>query len=178
MPEPLENQYYLAGHIARSHGVDGTVLIVPVIEAAQPELFDSVELVRLQNERSDLIPARIDTVKIQEKDDRISFFVKFEHINNRNEAEEITRMPVFIDKGQVENSLAADDPLISFKVLNEMGDYIGIVDSVIHNPAHPILEISTDTLKILVPFVDEYIDEVNEDEQTICCKNLDQLDVL
>lgn len=178
MPEPIESQYFVAGHITRSHGVDGTVLIVPVVEVADPALFNDVTLVRLQNERGDLIPARIGSVKVQQKDDRISFFVKFEHINNRNEAERITRTPVFVEKDQVKNILAESHSWISFEAYNERDDYMGTVEGVIQNPAQSILEISTGDGYKLVPCVDHYIAAVDEDSGVVRFKNMDQLEGL
>lgn len=168
----------MAGHISRSHGVDGTVLIIPVLEAADPALFDDIELVRLQNERDDLIPARIDSVQIEEKNDRLSFFVKFVHINNRNEAEKAGGSPVFVDKSKVEHIISVPHSLISYRILNEQEEKIGMVEDAMENPAHLILRVSTDNGNLLIPYVDEYIVEMDEENEIIRCKNLDQLEAL
>ena len=45
MLEPIENQYKKIGYIARSHGVQGDVLINPEFYA--PTLFDTLDLVRI-----------------------------------------------------------------------------------------------------------------------------------
>lgn len=172
---PIEDQYFLAGHVNQSHGIDGTVLVIPVEEAANPALFDDVTLVHLQNERGDLIPARINSVNVQQKEDRISFFVKFEHINNRNEAEAIGKTPVFIDRSVIEGVIAEAHAWSTFKVVNRHEEVVGEVTDVIENPAHPILEVSTQQGQYLVPCVDEYVVAVDEDHQTIKCCNLERL---
>ncbi len=178
MPQPIERQYFLAGHISRSHGVDGTVLIVPVLEAADPTLFNNIELVRLQNERGDLIPARIDSGRVEEKEDRISFFVKFEHISTRNEAENAGGSPVFIDKDKVENIIAESHSWIAFDVFDEQNERIGQIEDVVENPAHLILNVSIGSGSLLVPCVDEYIVETDEENEIIRCRNLDRLEAL
>ncbi len=178
MPEPVENQYFLIGHIARLHGVDGTVLIIPVPEAETPALFDDIELLRLQNERGDLIPARIASVRFQQKDDRLSFFVKFEHIANRNEAEAVNGFPVLAAKNKISHLIPENDNYISFEVFDNKKDRIGVVEDTIENPAHSILEVSTESEELLIPFVDEYIQEVDEENSVIYCRNLDRLKAL
>ena len=87
MLEPIENQYMLIGYIARSHGVKGEVLVISEIEA--PALFDEVDLVLLQNERGDLFPARVSSVRVDQQPGRLSFFVKFEHVTDRTQAENL-----------------------------------------------------------------------------------------
>src|SRR5680860_72579 len=99
MLEPIDHQYFLIGYIARSQGVDGTVLIIPELYA--PTLFDDIDLVRLKDARGDLIPARIESVQVQEKNDRLSFFVKFDHITDRNQAEMLKTNEVFVAREKV-----------------------------------------------------------------------------
>lgn len=164
----------MAGHISRSHGVDGTILIIPVAKAANPELFDDIDLVRLQNKRGDLIPARINSVRTEEKKDRISFFVKFDHINDRHEAEEARGTPVFIAKNKIEDKISKTHSYIAFDVFDD-DKRVGSVEDVIKNPAHPILSVSTDGGTILIPFADEYVVEADEADEKIYCKNLQQL---
>lgn len=172
MPKPIENQFILIGHLSSSHGIEGSVLMVPTVEAANPELFDDVDLVRLQNERGDLIPARIESVRVQEKDNRLSFFVKFEHINDRNSAESVKGSPVLAERRQV--TIEPEFSWRQFTVVAD-GETVGQIDNVIDNPAHPILKVSTVDGMILVPTVDEYVERVDEKDETIYCKNLERL---
>jgi 16S rRNA processing protein RimM len=175
MLEPVEDQYKKIGYISRSHGVKGDVLIIP--EVYTPALFDSLELVRLQNTRGDLIPARIESVRVQEKNNRLSFFVKFEHVTNRTRAEELKNASVFADRKMVDHLMDEEAPidLTSFEIHNEHA-VIGSVMDVIDNPAHPILQVFLEGHgQLLIPFVDEYIVGVDEDRQAIYCRNLNQL---
>ena len=175
MLEPIDHQYFLIGYIARSQGVDGTVLIIPELYA--PTLFDDIDLVRLKDARGDLIPARIESVQVQEKNDRLSFFVKFDHITDRNQAEMLKTNEVFVAREKVEHFIKDESTMefASFEVQNEHGSIIGVVDEIMDNPGHAILAVSTDNGKLLIPFVDEYVSSIDEENAMIYCQNLHQL---
>lgn len=176
MLESIDDQYSKIGHIARSHGVQGKVLIIPELYA--PTLFDSLDLVRIEDARGDLLPARIESVRVQEKNNRLSFFVKFEHVTDRTHADSLKQCAVFAEREKVGSLLGDDDDwdyLVSFSIINNEKS-IGTVIAVIDNPAHPILEVHTpEKDQLLIPCVEEYIVTVDEDNQQIQCKNLDQL---
>jgi len=176
MLESIESQYRKIGHIARSHGVQGELLIIPELYA--PTLFDSLDLVRIENARGDLVPARIESVRTQEKNNRLSFFVKFEHVTDRTEADQLRQLAIFARRGDVEHLLnQADDTvdMTTFEIwMNDTG--IGLVVEVIPSPAHPILRIDChNQQQLLVPFVDEYVHSVDADRRRIYCRNLEQL---
>ena len=176
MLEPIEDQYTMIGHIARSHGVKGEVLIISEVNA--PQLFEEIDLAHIQNARGDLIPARIESFRVQEKNNRLSFFVKFEHVSDRNQAEELKSYPVYVLQEKAENLIEDDEAVdyTDFEIRDDQNNNIGIITGIIENPAHLILEVVTDNReKLLIPFVDEYISSVDEDQGIIYCRNLEQL---
>lgn len=176
MLESIDNQYRQIGYIARSHGVQGEVLVIPDLYA--PSLFDSLELVRIKTARGDFVPARIESVRVQKKNNRLSFFIKFEHVTDRTQAEQLKQRTVFADREQIDHLWEDEEPatdFISYEIWS--GDQqIGTVESVLDNPAHPILQITTqDQRQLLVPFTDEYVVAVHSEDQRIQCHNLEQL---
>lgn len=175
MLEPVDQQYVMVGSIARSQGVDGTVLLIP--EICTPELFDTIDLVRLQDARGDLVPARIESIRVQQKNNRLSFFVKFDHITDRNQAETIKNFRVYAAKTAVDHLIKQEssDSFISFEVKDNNDAIVGTVDEIIDSAAHPILVVNTEARQLLIPFVDEYIVSTDEKNAIIYCKNLDQL---
>ena len=179
MLEPIENQYKKIGHISRSHGVQGELLIIPEFYA--PTLFDTLELVHIENARGELVPARVESVRVQEKNNRLSFFVKFEHVSDRTQAETLKNFVVFGDREIVNGLLDSDEQpldLTSFEVWAD-DELIGSVQAMLQNPAHPILEVATATQdQLLIPVVDEYIADLDEENQKIQCQNLHQLQAL
>lgn len=177
MLDSIENQYLQIGHIARSHGVRGEVLIIS--DVSSPQLFDDIDLAHIQNARGDLIPARIESVRVQQNNDRLSFFVKFEHVENRNQAEALKSFPVYLLREKMKNfdeKTEAYPDYTSYTVIDEDGEPVGAVENVIENPAHPILNvITTGEQQLLIPFVDEYVISCDEEQHIIKCQNLDQL---
>jgi|AntRauTorckE6833_2_1112554.scaffolds.fasta_scaffold43517_2 16S rRNA processing protein RimM len=175
MLEPADQQYVMIGYIAQSHGVDGTVLIIPEFYA--PDLFETVDLVRLQDTRGDLVPARIESVRVQQKNNRLSFFVKFDHITDRNESEALKNYRVYVNRHKVEHFMEEQEAhsLVSFEVKNEQNEPIGVIDDIVDNPAHLVLVVQTEHRQLLIPFVDEYVQATDEANAIIHCKNLEQL---
>lgn len=178
MLEPIEDQYQQIGHIARSHGVQGEVLIISQIGA--PQLFDEIDLVHIQNTRGDLFPARIESFRVQQKNNRLSFFVKFEHVPDRNRAEKLKGFPVYVMQERLEPILPENQKntvdYTGFDIVNIDEDPEGTVTDVMQNPAHLILEITlTGGKQLLVPFVDEYVNAVDEEQGIITCQNLNRL---
>lgn len=180
MLEPIENQYLMIGRVNRSHGVNGEVLIISRIYA--PSLFDEIDLLLLQDSRGDLVPARVETVRVEEKQNRLSFFVQFEHVTDRNQAEALKGRSVFVEREIAERlteKTETPDDFIAFDLYDEEDQLIGRVEGVIDNPAHPILQVATvDNRQLLIPYVEEYIASSDEDEKIIRCRNLDQLEDL
>jgi len=176
MLEPVENQYIQIGYIARSHGVAGDVLIIPEVYA--PTLFDTLDLVRIENARGELLPARVESVRVQEKNNRLSFFVKFEHVTDRTQAERLKHFAVFADREMVESLVTQNGASIDFTAFEIWvdGNPVGSVKAVIENPAHPILQVLiNEQEQLLIPLVDEYVNGIDKEAERIQCKNLDQL---
>ena len=180
MLEPIDNQYLLIGYVNRSHGVNGEVLIISDVYA--PTLFDEIDLVHLQNSRGDLVPARIESVRVQEKKNRLSFFVQFEHVADRNEADKLKNSAVYVRREKADPLIDWSDAPVdysAFQVYDENNQHLGEVELTIDNPAHPIIQVATkDDRQLLIPFVDEYISSFDEEQQVIRCQNLDQLEGL
>lgn len=177
MLRPIESEYLQIGYIARPHGVNGVVLIYSDIST--PQLFDNMDLVYLQDTRGDLVPARIESVRVQEKDQRLLFFVKFEHVTDRNQAEQLKNRVVYAERNKaahlVEDEDTTDD-YTSFRIIDENGQPAGEVTGMIDSPAHPVLEVVTrNGNQLLIPLVDEYIRSIDEDAHIIRCQNLSQL---
>lgn len=177
MLEPIDSQYLQIGYIARSHGINGEVLIY--LDLFIPQLFDEVDLVYIQDARGDLVPARVESFRVQEKNERLLFFVKFEHVTDRNQAEELKSRTVYAERSKINHLLEEEDTstdYTSFNVYDEEEQSFGEVTGMIESPAHPILEVATKTeQQLLVPLVDEYIRSIDKASNIIRCKNLDQL---
>jgi ribosomal 30S subunit maturation factor RimM len=68
------------------------------------------------------------------------------------------------------------DDLAGYSVLDTNGNIIGDVIETLENPAHPILRLHIKGKgEVLIPFVDAYVDEVDDDEQTVTVVDIDEL---
>lgn len=175
MTQSQTSQYTEVGYVARAHGTAGEVMIIP--EFAVPDLLQTEDLVRIKNHRGDLIPARIEKLRVDDRKNRISFFVKFDHVADRTEAEQLKGHKIFLEAGKVETLIGEEEEelYMDYEVFDEHDAYVGLVEDIIPNPAHPILEVITDGGHLLVPAVDEYIRSVDEEGRRLYCQNLDQL---
>jgi 16S rRNA processing protein RimM len=98
-------------------------------------------------------------------------------VTDRTQAENLKNFNVFADREIVDSLLDPDDTLdlTSFDVWAD-GNKIGSVNGMMENPAHPILQVVTQEQdQLLIPIVDEYVADIDEETKKIQCKNLDQL---
>lgn len=173
-PDP-NSRFTEIGRVGRPRGLEGVFRFLPnnrlVSHTVEPN-----QIVYIKNERSDLIPARIESVHIEEKRNKTTFFVKLDMITNRSDAEAANDKALFsadtIDY-QTEEEYDSTD-FIGFDISYD-GSVIGSVLDVMENPAHPILEVKYEGGSLLIPYVDEFIEKTDTDNRTIYCKNMDQL---
>lgn len=176
MLQPIDHQYRKVGVIERSHGIDGEVVVTP--EIGDSTLFDEIDLVYLRDHRGDMVPARIERVRVQQKK-QVSFFVKFEHVADRNAAENLRGYFIFLEKDQPLSAVDSVPELpewTGFRLIDEHGSLCGVVREIIENPAHPLLKVERENgSTILVPLVDEYIESSEPERRTLQGRNLQML---
>lgn len=71
------------------------------------------------------------------------------------------------DKPKLEDGTYMIDDLVGLKVFNQKKELIGRVSDVLIMPRHDILEVENSGKKTLIPFVDEYILEVTDEDITV-----------
>lgn len=162
------------GRIGRPKGLDGVVRFMPN-ELFNTGIFDQTDLFYIRNERSDLIPIRIEEFQTESKKNQLSFFVKFDMITNRSEAEMSMNRAIFTEKALISQYLHSemDEESLTGYTLFWDGVEFGVVLDIMDNPAHPILEVKHGIGTVLIPQVDEFIESVDHLEKVIHGKNLD-----
>lgn len=138
-------------------------------------LFDRVDLFYMRNNRSDLIPARLEHVQRETKRNQQSFFVKFDMIASRSDAESAMNRALFVEREHTPAVEPGESPSVVGYTLWYDGKEYGEVLDVLENPAHPILEASHNIGSVLIPVVDEYVERTDHQQKIVFCKNLDQL---
>jgi 16S rRNA processing protein RimM len=180
MAQTVPDRFIEIGRIGKPRGLDGTVRFLPNDNFID-ELFDDVNIFYVRNERSDLVPARLKDVHLEKKRNHQTFFVQFDLIANRSDAEAAMDRALFAEKSVIDElspDLESDFPdspdLIDFDVTYN-GKLFGTVLDVMENPAHLILEVKYEGGVILIPFVDEFVELTHQQNNSISCVNLDQL---
>lgn len=164
--------------IGKAHGLEGVVRVQPEIDSAE-NLLNENQVLYLQNRRGDLIPARIESVRVESKRKMQLFFVKFDRITDRTQAESFQDVPVYSDRSEVTIQAEEKDDwdprdVIGFEVEDSSG-IEAVVTEVLENPAHLIIKMNMKSgLKsILVPWVDAYVLSVDYKNRLMKCQNLD-----
>lgn len=163
------------GRVIKAHGLNGMMKVS--FDERLEQLIPNLVLCYLRNDRGDLYPARISECRPDVSTPHL-FFVQFENISDRTAAEQLRDHAIFIEQQDLPD-LESDQEsefshLIDLEVINVKGERVGTVSDVMPNPAHPILMIITTEGSRMIPLVEHFVDDVNEDR--IRCKNLDELE--
>lgn len=170
----MNSRFKEIGRIGKARGLDGVVRFLPVNDFTD-DLLSPGEIVYTKNKRSDLVPMRIESVHREEKKNQITFFVKFDLIANRSDADAAMDKAVFSDKVIEHEPDESDEPdLTGYTVIYNDSTFGSVLD-LMSNPAHLILEVKTETGVLLIPVVDEFVDHTDHQKKVVYCKNLDQL---
>jgi len=92
------------------------------------------------------------------------FRVLLEGISSESEAKDFLKKSVYVDK--LENQDNINSIVDNFNVYNK-NEYLGIVISTINKTGQTIIEVKMKKKIILIPFVDEFIVEINYDLKKI-----------
>ena len=168
--------FTLIGRVDRSHGLHGEVKII--FEFDEPEILEDIMVVYLRNERGDYFPARISEIRTEEKGNVISFFVQFEHIADRSAAEGLKNSGVYLETEKAQRLIPDEvevTSLLHYDVYNTDGEHIGVIMDIIDNSMQSVINVSSNSGSLLIPYVDHFIVEENHKEESIICQNLQDL---
>lgn len=173
----MSSRLHEIGRVGRPRGLDGWVRFEPISTLASA-ILQVDGIVYVKSNRSGYRPLRIDEYYTEEKRNTQSFFVKFDMITNRTEAEEVKDKALYSDQFDPEDDVDSIDDdrtdYSGYKIIYDE-ESIGSILDVMENPAHSILEAKVGKGSLLIPFVDEFVTEVDHDNRLIHCQNLDQL---
>lgn len=171
----MNSRFTEIGRIGKARGLDGVTRFLPETNFTD-DLLSPGSIVYIKNERSDLVPMRIESVYQEEKKNQVTFFVKFDLIANRSDADAAMDKAVYTDR-EVEpiEAESSDEPDMTGYDVIYNDTIFGSVLDLMSNPAHSILEVKTESGSLLIPFVDEFVDDTDHQKKVVYCINLDQL---
>jgi 16S rRNA processing protein RimM len=101
----------------------------------------------------------------------------FEGIDTMEKAEALTGWQLFIEEDQLlpqPANRAYLHEILGMKVLDRHRGEVGIITNVIRMPAHEVYEVLVDGKKILLPAIDEFVEEFNLGEKYIVIPRVDE----
>ncbi|MBP5407865.1 MAG: ribosome maturation factor RimM [Bacilli bacterium] len=152
--------YYLVGRIINTHGIKGELKIVN--ESSFDRFKKGNILYILKDDKYEEI--KISSVRYQQN----FVLITINDLNNINDVLKYVGLDIYTDKHEaLEEGHYYFDDLIGCNVFDEDNNEIGIVGDIIDNQSQSILEIKTKNKTSLVPFVEEFIKDVDLDNKKI-----------
>lgn len=169
----MSNVWTSVGYISRAHGLNGEVVLEPEFESDDLYTVDLVYY--LGREGSNPVPVRVHQMKLVKKGNQHQFFLKFEHITDRSGAEQIRGYNLYLPTDTIDLSSDQFADLTGYSVVNSSGSMEGTIVDIIDNPAHPLLQVLGDNGTFYIPYVEEYVDEVDVQEQRVVVSGVEEL---
>lgn len=168
--------FRIVAKTGKAHGLDGTLRLFPLSGNRAGSWLNSGTLLYLENRRGERMPVRIVDLRIEEKRNSRLFFVKFDRISNRSDAEQYQECTVFIDRSDYPEP--EEESAEGFEVFDESG-LAGVIEEVIEHPGQTLLRVRQKghgpEKEFLVPWVEEYVLSVDHERRRLNCRNLKHL---
>ena len=164
-------ELYLTGIILRPKGLKGEVKVELVTDF--PESFLS--------RREYYAGLSVDSVeRLRVKKAALSggfAWLFFEGVDSMEKAEGLSGWKLFVEESQLlpqpENRAYLHE-IIGMKVLDRTRSEVGIVTNVLAMPAHEVYEVQVGRKKILLPAIDQFVEEFNLREHYILIPRFDE----
>lgn len=148
--------------ITRPHGVDGEVLVSA--KNIDYEDFKDFDFVFFQLQER-LVPFFIEKVTIKSN----SLFVKFEDISTIEKAELYCGTKIYMNFESEVDAEDVDSEFVGYSVIDEREQQkIGVVQEVFEYSMNILLDVlRSDNTSVLIPFANELVKEINDEEKKI-----------
>lgn len=151
-----------AGKIVNTHSLRGEVRIYPYCDG--PEFLCEFDYLYVENNKMKVISSRVHKGQA---------LIKFEGINNINEAETLVGSMVYIDKDDIEleegRFFIEDIKGMTVKDV-ETDEVYGKVINVIETGANDVFEVKSEEKILLVPKIDDVVKEIDLESKVILIK--------
>ncbi len=153
-PDPEPEGHVRVGQIVGPFGIKGGLKVVPLTDF--PERFETGSLLYLGG-----VPHKIKEVYWHKTQARIMF----DEFTTTNQAEELRWRYLTIpasEKPELEEGEFMASDLIGMSVVED-GSVIGVVDEIVHAPAHDLIRIG----ETLIPCVHQFVKSIDLESRTI-----------
>lgn len=154
---------FVLGHISRLHGYKGEV--IAVFDTDQPERYRNLESVFLEIQ-GELIPFFIESLAQNSKG---HFILLFEDVAP-DEASKLIGHEVFLPEEELPPLSGKNfyfHEVIDFTVIDTQLGEVGTIINVIDQTAQPVFLIKQGEAEILIPAVDDFIEEIDRTNKQV-----------
>ncbi|MBN2796963.1 MAG: 16S rRNA processing protein RimM [Clostridia bacterium] len=143
------------GKIVNTQGLKGDVRIYP--DTDYVERFEELDYLYIENESE---PLKISSVRYKKN----LAIVKFKGLDHINDVEKYKNRIVYTEKldyDDLEEDRYYVEDLIGLKVVDAVQGEIGILIDILQNPAHDLYVVKTKDKEVMIPAVQEFIQDVD-----------------
>ena len=145
------------GEFIKLFSFKGELIFYSELKSVFVENLDSLFV----NFNESYVPFQIIKVKSHKKN---NYRTQLQNVNSESEAKRLLKKDIYIER--IENSDNSDYLVDNFKVYNN-NKYIGVVISTINKTEQSIMEVKMSEKVVLIPLVDQFIVEINDEELKI-----------
>jgi len=145
------------GEFIKLFSFKGELIFYSELKSVFVENLDSLFV----NFNESYVPFQIIKVKSHKKN---NYRTQLQNVNNESEAKRLLKKDIYVER--IENSDNSDYLVDNFKVYND-NKYIGVVISTINKTEQSIMEVKMSDKVVLIPLVDQFIVEINDEELKI-----------
>ena len=145
------------GEFIKLFSFKGELILYSELKSVFVENLDSLFV----NFNESYVPFQIIKVKSHKKN---NYRTQLQNVNSESEAKRLLKKGIYIER--IENSDNSDYLVDNFKVYNN-NKYIGVVISTINKTEQSIMEVKMSNKVVLIPLVDQFIVEINDEELKI-----------
>jgi 16S rRNA processing protein RimM len=153
-----EPVFVIIGKLRRPHGLHGEMIME--IHTDYPERFSVGKTIRVGHKQTPLLIRSI-------RPHKDFLLIAFEGYNGPEELGDFRNQSVYIDAKEIPDLPAGDfyhHQLIGLQVISEYEQQIGTVVEILVTGANDVLVVQqSDNIEVLLPYVSEYLIEVNLD---------------
>lgn len=152
----MKNEFLEIGKVVNTHGIRGELKVQPWCD--DPTIYDELEYIYIGGEKYNITRSRF------HKNCEI---LAVEGIDNINDAELLRNRTVTVERemlGELPDGRYYIVDIIGLEVRLSAGGVLGVIDDVIKTGSNDVYQVAREGKKpVLIPAIDDVIDEVNID---------------
>lgn len=167
----MKEDLYLTGKILKPKGLKGDLKVLPVTDFS--ESFLERKSFYVGKTEAEAVCREVRHAAVQNG----FVYLSFSDIESREQAEALVGCNVYVSADALipmPPDRAYLHELRGLKVLDELRKEVGVVNNVLEMPAHEVYEVLHDGRVILVPAIEEFVEEIDIDEGYMVVKRFDE----